>query len=126
LVEPLHVIHETKQWLRLGDVGEQTQHGQPDQEAVRSSAASQAERRGQRVTLWARQLIEAIEIRGTQKMEAGERELHLGFDACGSSDPTTGCLAHDVIEQRSLADACITAKHEHAARAGTRILDEPL
>ena len=51
--------------------------------------ALQAERRAQRVALRARQTLEPAEHRRAQRVQAGERELHLGLDAGRPGDPAS-------------------------------------
>src|SRR5256712_9531338 len=51
-VEPMRIVHEADQWLRLGVVGEQAEHGHPDQESIRRPAAGNSERPAERVALW--------------------------------------------------------------------------
>jgi hypothetical protein len=44
VVQPLLVVHQADQWVLLGHVGQQAQHSQPDQEAVRRRPRAKAER----------------------------------------------------------------------------------
>ena len=43
LVEPLRVVDQTEQWLVLRGVGDEAQHRQPDQEAIRWLARTEPE-----------------------------------------------------------------------------------
>ena len=92
-VEPLRVVDDAYERLLLGGVGQQAQDRQPDEEAIRWRSGAQAERRAQRVALRARQLPETVEHLRAQRMQAGERELHLGLDARRPGDPASlrGC-----------------------------------
>ena len=57
-------------------------------------------------------------------MQPGERELHLGLDAGRAHDPTPGGVREEMIEERRLADAGLTAKDERATRAGAGTGDQ--
>ncbi len=57
LIEPLRVLDDAEQRLLLGDGGEEAEHGQADEEPVRSGAGGQPEGGAERVALGWRQLI---------------------------------------------------------------------
>ena len=80
-VKPLRVVHEADERAFFRHVGEQAEHGQPDEKAVRWSAGRQAECRSERVALGGRQSIEAVQEGGAELMQSPEGELHLGLDA---------------------------------------------
>ena len=92
-VEPLRVVDDAHERLLLGGVGHQAQDRQSDEEAIRWRSVAQAERRAQRVALRARQTLETVEHVRAQRMQARERELHLGLDARRPGDPASrrGC-----------------------------------
>ena len=48
-------------------------------------------------------------------MQAGERKLHLGLDACRPRDPTFRRARGEVLQQRGLADTRLAAKYEDSA-----------
>jgi hypothetical protein len=48
-------------------------------------------------------------------MQAGERELHLGLDACDTGDATPRRLLGNVIQQRRLPDPGLAAQNLHRA-----------
>jgi hypothetical protein len=50
-VEPLDVVDNAEHWMLLRHVGEQTEHSQPDEKAIRPRARAEAQRGGQGVTL---------------------------------------------------------------------------
>jgi len=56
----LLVIHQADQRLVLGHVGEQAQHGQADQEAVRRRPSGDTERGLQRLALRSREVRQVI------------------------------------------------------------------
>ena len=59
-------------------------------------------------------------------MQPGERQFHLGLDACGSHHAAAGGVGEDVVEQGGLADTGFAAEHDHAASPGSRAQDEPI
>ena len=69
-IKPLDVIDEAQHRRPLRSLGEQAEHGETDQEAVRRGAGAQPEGRLERVALWRRQPIEMAEQRCTQLMES--------------------------------------------------------
>jgi hypothetical protein len=110
----------------LGVVGQQAQHGQPDQEPVRPRPGAQAERRVERIALRTGEVTEAAEHGRAQGMQAGEGELHLGLHARRPRDPASTRGPRQVLEQRGLADARLAAQHQHPALARTHPRHEPL
>jgi len=86
LVQPLCVIDEADQGLLLGDVGDQAQHSQPDEEAVRRVTGPQPERRSERIALRPRKAIEPLQHRPAQLLQPRKRKLHLRLDARRSRD----------------------------------------
>ena len=50
-IQPLRIIDQADQWALLGHLGQQAQHGQADQKAIRHVAGGQAERAPERVAL---------------------------------------------------------------------------
>lgn len=120
-VEPLRVIDHAHQRLLLRHVGEQTQHGESDQESVRRLPGVHPESRRQRITLRLGQAIEMLQHRRAQLVQAGEGQLHLGLDARRSGEPATRPEStRQVIQQSRLADAGLAAQYQHLARAGAQ------
>lgn len=93
-VEPLRVIDHAHQRLLLRHVGEQTQHGESDQESVRRLPGVHPESRRQRITLRLGQAIEMLQHRRAQLVQAGEGQLHLGLDARRSGEPANSARVH--------------------------------
>ena len=122
LVEPLDVVEEAHERLRLGDVREQAQDREPNEEPVRRRAVVETEGRAQGMSLRCRQPLDAVVERPAQLMKPGECQLHLGLDTRGMHDPAARRVGQDVVEQGGLADAGLAAQDDHAAGpiAGTR------
>ena len=115
LVEPLGIVDEADQRAFRGDLGEQAEHGEADDEPVRSVSDLQPERDAQRLLLRLRQRIEVAEHRPAELVHRRERHLQLGLDADDLRDPTAGRLASAVLHQRGLADPRLAAHHQHRA-----------
>jgi hypothetical protein len=112
--------------LVLGHLGEQAQHTEPDQEAIRRLSGTEPERRPERIALRIRQVTEPVEQRRAQLMQAGERQLHLMLHAGRAHDAACRCPREQVVEQGGLADARLSPEHQHAALASPHTLQEPL
>ena len=66
-------------------------------------------------------VVRAVEHRPAQRVQAGERELHLRLDPVAHATGTPAAC-RQVSQQRRLADACVTAQDERAdsGRRGRR------
>ena len=126
LVEPLRVVEEAYQGLRLCDIGEQAQHRQPHEEPIRGVACSQAERGAQCVALWVRQAVEPIDERHAELMKSGKGQLHLGLHARRAHHAAPRGVRGEILQEGGLADARIAPEHEGAARSGSCIRDQPV
>jgi len=51
-VDPLRIVHKADQRLRLGAVGEQAEHGHPNQESIARRAARKSESGAESIALW--------------------------------------------------------------------------
>jgi RNA polymerase primary sigma factor len=119
-VEPLRVVDDADQRLRLGRVREQRQHREPDEEAIGALTRHQPERCSQRVALGRRQPLEIVEEqRHAQLMECRERKLHLRLDASGTDDPAPLARARGVIQKGRLSHAGLRTHNERAALSTT-------
>ena len=72
------------------------------------------------------QVAEMVQQRRAQPVQSCERELHLGLDARGPPDATSGCAFLKVAEQRGLADAGLTPQDEDAAARRAHIVDDAI
>jgi hypothetical protein len=93
------VVDQAEQRSLRRDFGEQTQRGQPDDEAIGRRSSCQAEHRAQRVALWPRKSSEMVDHRGAQLMQCREGELHLGLDASRSGKPATVRVPGEVLQE---------------------------
>ena len=125
-VEPLGVVDHADERSLLGDVGEQAQHRQPDEEAIRRIAGAQPERRAQRIALRAGERVEPPEQRRAQLMQAREGDLHLRLDAAGAHDPAPRRALCDVAQKGRLADAGLPMQDQRAALAAARRVQQPV
>ena len=111
----MRVINETEQWLLLGHGGQEAEHGEGDEEPVRSTSGRPAQRDAQRIPLRLRKSIEVSKHRRAQLMHAGERQLHLGLDTRDLRDTKAGSLSYGVPQQRRLPDARLATDDENGA-----------
>ena len=125
-VKPLRVVDDAHKRPLLGGVGKQAQDSQTDQETIRRGTGAEAKRRAQRQALRARQPPEAAEHRHTQRMQAGECELHLRLDAGRSGDPASVRVCRQMFQQSGLADSCLTAEDKHTTLPRAHSRDESL
>ena len=115
LVDPLEVVHETQQRLRLGHLRQQRERCQADQEAVGSRAGGEAERDSQCLLLRLRKPAEPGS-RPAELMQPGERKFHLRLDPGDLDGSEPWSLVRGEPQQRRLAHPCLAADDEHAAR----------
>ena len=126
MIEPLGVVDHADERSLLGGVGQQTQHRQPDEEAIRRVAGAQPERRAQRVALRVGKRVEPFEEWRAQLMQSRERDLHLGLDAAGAHDAASRRTLDDVLQKGRLPDAGLPVQHEGAALAAPRRVQQPV
>ena len=118
-IEPLRVVDHAEQRALGRGLGQQAEHGQPDQEAVRRRTGAQAEGRAERILLRRGNVVEPVQQRRAQLVQAGEGQLRLRLDACRPDHPAAGRLAHQVLQQRRLADPGLPADHQGLADAAS-------
>ena len=116
-VEPLRIVHDAQQRPVPRRLGAQAEHCEADEESIRWVAGAEAEGGAQRIALGAGQRVQVIQQRRAELLQPGVRELHLGLRARRSDDAASGCLVRQILQQRGLADPCLSAKHEHRASA---------
>jgi hypothetical protein len=126
VIQPRLVVHQADQWLLLGDLGQQTQHGQADQEPVRRRPGTETERPPQRSTLQPREPREAVEHRRAQLVQSGEREFHLRLDTGSAHHPAARGMLGQVVQQRRLAHARLAPHHQRLAFTCVHTVEEPV
>ncbi|WTH27340.1 hypothetical protein OG977_38555 [Kitasatospora purpeofusca] len=99
LVEPLRVVAHAQQRPVGGAVREQGQGREPDQQAVRTVARDQSERRAQRVPLRRGEPVEVVQEGQEEAVQTGEAEILLGLLAADPGDPHVGGPFHRVRQQ---------------------------
>jgi hypothetical protein len=99
MIEPLLIVDQAEQRVLLGHVGQKAQHRQPDQEPIWRRPGTHAERGPQRLALWSREPLEAVQHRPQQLVQPGEGELHLRLDPGDASHPAAGRLLGQVVQQ---------------------------
>src|SRR4051794_459816 len=68
---------------------------------------------------------EAAEHARTQRVQAGERKLHLRLDTGRPRDPASVARFRQVLQQRRLADSGLAAEDQNATLTGAHSRDEP-
>ena len=125
-IEPLRVIDEADQRRFLGHLGQQAEHRQPDEEAVRRLPRPQAKRRAKRIALRTRQLLQPVQHRRAQLLQPGERELHLGLNARRSREATSCRALRQVFQQRGLSEPRLAAQDQHLTLTRPRSHQQPI
>jgi hypothetical protein len=110
----------------LGHVGQQAQHGQPDQEAIRRRPGAKAERGLQRLALRTRKPLQAMQHRRQQLVHPGVGELHLRLDTGGAGHPAARSVFGQVVQQRRLAHTWLAPEHRCPAVTSTHRVQEPV
>ncbi len=118
LVEPLGVVDQDEHGSVLRRPGEQGQHGQSDQEAVRKVSGGRPERHAQCVALWGGQFVDLGEERCAQLVEARVGQLHVRFDALGPGDRHVRRAGCRVFQQYGLPHAGLSAEDPYAGLTG--------
>jgi hypothetical protein len=116
-IQPLRIVDETHQGFRIARVGQQVQDGQADEKAVRRVTGPQTERRPERIALWTWNALQVIKEGRAELVQAGIRELTLGFDAAGPDDAASGRMPGQIVQQGGLADPRLATQDQHLALA---------
>lgn len=124
VIQPLCVIHDTKQRPLVGHLREQTQHRQPDEEPIWGGAGANPEYDLERLALRIRERPQAIEHRSAQLMQAGEGQLHLRLHPHRSDDGQIRRRFDQVFEQRRLPDPSLAPQHQRPAVAAADRRDQ--
>ena len=119
-VEPVRVVDDAQQRLRVGGRREQAQDRHRDEEAVLDALVRQPEGAPQRGALHVGQLAGAVEERPQQLMQPGEGQLGLGLDAGAGEHPHAVRPRQRVLQQRGLADPGVAAQRR-ACRCASRL-----
>ena len=101
--------------MLLRRVGQQAEHGEPDEKSIGLRARAQAKRGRQRVALWRRQPFATVQQSHAQLMQAGERKLHLPLRPDCAKDPTALGALGGVLQQGRFADPRLAPQHQHRA-----------
>jgi len=99
-------------------------YGQRDEKAIRGLAGLQPERNPQGDLLRLGQRVEVLEQRRAEPVQAGERQLHLRFDAGYLLEPEARRLASAVAQQGRLADARLTLHDENRALTPAHVVEQ--
>jgi len=122
----LCVIDQADERPFLSCHGQQPEHCEADDEAIRRRPGTQAERRAERVALRAGQAREAVQQGRAQLMQDGERQFHLGLNARRPHHAALRRALLHVVQQNSLADSRLTAQDQHPALTGPHLSQQPV
>ena len=86
-VQPLRVIDDASQRLLLGGLRHQRQRGESHQEPVGCGTSAHPEHGRERVALRGWQLVEMVQQRSTELMQAAIGQVHFRLHPCGRHDP---------------------------------------
>ena len=125
-IEPLHIVDQAHQSLRLGRLGQEAQHRQGDEEVIRSRSSLQPEGDAQRILLRAGQPVQPAEHGRAQLMQARERKLHLRLDARRAHDAAPRRALRQVLQQCRLAEAGFASQDQYAAVARLDADEQPV
>jgi hypothetical protein len=125
-VEPLRVVNDTGDRLRLSGFSEKAKNRQTDEESIRRGPRPETERDVKRVVLGLRQPLAERQEGRTQLLNRGKGELHLSLDPGRADDPKLGSSLDCVLEQRRLTDARLAVHHQYATTSGTRCVQQPV
>jgi hypothetical protein len=114
-VEPLGVVDAAQHRRLLARLGEQAEHAERHQEAVRHAVEAQAQRAPERRGLRRREPLDQVDARAQELVDTCERQLVLGLDADAAQDPHPVRAGGGVVEQGGLADTRVAADDEHRA-----------
>jgi hypothetical protein len=126
LIEPLRVVDNADERLLVGDQCEQCQGAQPHQEAIRRRPGRLAEYRRERLALRGGHLLEAVQQRRAELMEAAVGQLHLGLDTDGGRDTPAGNTVGQIAQEGALADAGLPAQNGDPTSTGENVGQEPV
>ena len=125
-IQPLRIIdHADQRALRCG-LGQQPQHGQPHEEAIRRVSGTEPKRRAKCLALGARKSVEPVQYGRAQPMQPGKRKLHLGLHTRSAQHLEPRRPLDHVVQQRRLAHTRLTADYQNLAPARLHNLDQPV
>jgi hypothetical protein len=113
-VEQMGVIDEQERWRLLCVGGQQAERRGPNRKAIAPGyIGSERERNLECCGARRRNAPEQMQRWAEQFVQAGERQLHLGFDASGAKQSKPGGAVLGVGEQRRLPNPRLTHEREH-------------
>lgn len=108
------IVDHAENRLLLGSRGEQAERPRADQEPC-VERRPEPECSSERVGLAVRYLLEEVEERAEELMEARERQLGFRLDATRVQHPHPLCALLCEMKESALADARLAAQHECSA-----------
>ena len=121
----MRVVDHAEQRLIGGCLGEQTQHRHRQGRRAGRGTRAEAERRGQRLTMRPGQPVVVLPQRRAQHLQRRPGDPGLQLHTGDPEDPAAGGLPREVVEQRRLAGARVTAQHQHPAVTSGDVSQHP-
>ncbi len=122
-VDPLRVVDHAEERAERSALGGQCHGGQPDHEAVGRRPRPEPERGLHRDSLRLGQLVDPFENRCQQPMECRVTEVPFRLDSGEVDNLQIGCRAHEVLEERGLADAGLATDHHRRRLTSARSIE---
>jgi hypothetical protein len=118
LVQPLRVADQAEHRPLAGQLGQQAERPKSDEELVGCGCGlgvDQPERSPERGGLGEGQAVDPVQDRPQQLVQGGKGQPDLGLDPRRAEQLEVAGLPGGILQQGVLADAGLTADHEHAA-----------
>jgi hypothetical protein len=116
-IQPLRIVDEDADRIRLGEGGQQAQGRGADREPIPLLPRADAERGTEHVRLMVGQLVERVAHRPAHLEQPGELQLRLRLHAQSPDDGHVIRARGGVIEEGCLPDAGLAADHQRAGSA---------
>ncbi len=110
----MDIVDQTHLRPLVRNLGQQAEHRQTDQEAIRWRSFQEAEGARDRIPLRGREPLGLGEHRGAEQvLHAGQHQLGLRLHARGSRHPKPLRLLRHVVHQHRLSYAGLATKDQH-------------
>ena len=123
-VNPVRVVHDDQERIRLCCGGDQAQRGRADREAIVRLCLGEPEGAPECLGLLGRDLREIVQQRSQQLEQPRELELRLVLDAQGADDGHPLCLLRGIVQQGRLSHPGLGADYERAATPAAGTLEQ--
>jgi hypothetical protein len=126
LIEPLRIIHHTKQRPFFRRLRQEAEYSQRDRKTLAEWLLRKRESRAQRRRLRWRQPVKAVENRPDDLMEPRKRQLRFRLDPGTAKHHESLGLRDRVLKERRLPSPWLAPNHQHPAEPGTRLCEQAI